>query len=366
MKITKIICTPFTLPMRAQLAFASGQMSSTEHVLVEIHTSEGLVGTAEAPSRAYVYGESQRSMVAAVEQWFAPSLLGLDPMAIEGAAQVMGRIAHNYTIKGAIDLALHDLIGQILGVPCHRLLGGYARDAHVTYVCGHGSPQAMAEEALSMQASHGITSFKLKVGLDSKQDAEMIRVMRQALPDAVLYLDGNEAFTGSQALRLLRVAEECTIAWVEEPCDVDDRAGRQHVARSSGVPILGDESCRSCEEVAREIADRTIHMVSIKLARTGYRSARTILGMAVASRIQPMVGSQGDSGVGVLAALHFCVAHAATQALPAELSFFLNLGGDLLAEPLEIKNGRLAVSEASGLGIVIDRDKLAHYRVDRA
>ena len=194
MKITKIICTPFTLPMRAQLAFASGQMSATEHVLVEIHTSEGLVGTAEAPSRAYVYGESQRSMVAAVEQWFAPSLLGVDPLAIEVAARAMDRIAHNYTIKGAIDLALHDLIGQILGVPCHRLLGGYARDARVTYVCGHGSPQAMAEEALSMQASHGITAFKLKVGLDSKQDAEMIRLMRQALPDAILYLDGNEGF----------------------------------------------------------------------------------------------------------------------------------------------------------------------------
>lgn len=364
MKITSIVCTPFTLPMRAQLAFAAGNMAVTEHVLVEIHTDQGLVGTAEAPSRAYLYGELQRSMVAAVEQWFAPALIGLDPLAIELAARALDRIAHNYTIKGAIDLALHDIVGQALGVPCHRLLGGYATSARVTYVCGHGAPQAMADEALAMQANHGISAFKLKVGLDPVQDAEMMRVMRAALPGTLLYLDGNEAFTGHQAVRLLRVAEEQGIAWVEEPCDVDDRAGRRHVAAAGGVPILGDESCRTCEEVAREIADGTIHMVSIKLARTGYRAARHILGMALASRIKPMVGSQGDSGVGVLAALHFCVAHGATQALPAELSFILNLGDDILTEPLAIAAGRLTAGDAPGLGIRLDREKLARYRVD--
>jgi L-alanine-DL-glutamate epimerase-like enolase superfamily enzyme len=365
MKITRIGCTPVTFPMRTMLAFAAGQMAASEHVLVQVHTDQGLIGTAEAPSRPYLYGESQRSMLAAVEQWFAPVLIGADPFAIERIWAGFDRIAHNNTIKGALDLALHDIIGQALGVPCHRLLGGYAKAARVTYVCGHASPEAMAEEALGVAAQHGIGAFKLKVGLDFNADLEMMRVMRRALPDALLYLDGNEAFAAQAAIRLLRVAEECGIAWVEEPCAVADRAGRVQVARMANIPILGDESCRTPDDVAREIADGTIHMVSIKLARTGYRNARTILGACTSSRVRPMVGSQGDSGVGVLAALHFCVAHHATQALPAELSFFLNLGADLLTEPLTIRNGLLEASDAPGLGITIDPARLAHCRADR-
>jgi L-alanine-DL-glutamate epimerase-like enolase superfamily enzyme len=364
MKITRIACTPVTFPMRTTLAFASGQMAASEHVLVQVHTDEGLTGTAEAPSRPYLYGESQRSMIAAVERWFAPVLIGADPFAIETAWEALDRVAHNNTVKGALDLALHDIIGQALGVPCHRLLGGYATSARVTYVCGHASPAVMQEEALAVAAEYGIDAFKLKVGLDPLADAEMIVAMRRALPHALLYLDGNEAFRAQDAIRLLRVAEANGIAWVEEPCAVADRAGRRQVARVANVPILGDESCQTVEQVGREIADGTVHMVSIKLARTGYRNASAILGACAAARVRPMVGSQGDSGVGVLAALHFCVAHRATQALPAELSFFLNLGSDLLAEPLTIRAGRLEASGAPGLGIAIDPDKLARCRVD--
>lgn len=364
MRITRIACTPVTFPLRATLAFAAGSMAASEHVLVQVHTDAGLTGTAEAPARPYLYGESQRSMVAAVERWFGPALIGTDPFAIEAAWERFDRVAHNRTIKGALDLALHDIIGQALGIPCHRLLGGYATSARVTYVCGHAPPAAMAEEALAIAAQHGIDAFKLKVGLDARADAGMIRAMRRALPDALLYLDGNEAFPGQEAVHLLRTAEEHGVAWVEEPCAVSDRAGRRHAAAAANLPILGDESCQTPEDVAREIADGTVHLVSIKLARSGYRNGRAILGACTASRIRPMVGSQGDSGVGTLAALHFCVAHRATQALPGELSFFLNLGGDLLAEPLAIRGGRLDASEAPGLGVVIDADRLAQFRTD--
>ena len=365
MRITRIDCTPVTFPMRTTLAFAAGQMTASEHVLIQVHTDEGLTGTAEAPSRPYLYGESQRSMIAAAERWFAPALIGTDPFGIEAAWETLDRVAHNNTIKGALDLALHDIIGQALGIPCHRLLGGYATSARVTYVCGHAPPAAMADEALAMAAAHGIDAFKLKVGFDPREDAEMVRVMRRALPDALLYLDGNEAFRAQDAIRFLRIAEENGIAWIEEPCAVPDRAGRRQIARAANVPVLGDESCQRPEDVAREIADGTVHMVSIKLARSGYRNARSILGACAASRVRPMVGSQGDSGVGVLAALHFCVAHRATQALPAELSFFLNLGSDLLAEPLVIRGGRLQATDAPGLGIAIDPGKLAQCRADR-
>ena len=364
MKITAIDCIPFTLPLSKGITFAAGRLEETENVLVQVHTDQGLIGTAEAPSRPFFYGESQRSMAAAVEGWFAPALIGTDPFNIEGAWEAFERVEHNNTVKGAIDMALHDIMGQALGVPCHRLLGGYATSARVTYVCGFAAPAVMAQEAAEYQARYGISAFKLKVGMHPEQDIEMMRQVRRAVPDALLYLDGNEGLRAQDAIRVLREAEAQGVAWVEEPCDMHDRAGRQQVARMANVPVLGDESCRTLDEVAREIADGTVHMVSIKTARTGYRMSRNILAACLAARVRPMVGSQGDSGIGVLTGLHFCAAHRATHSLPAELSFFLNLSADLLAEELVIREGRIQAPTAPGLGIVIDPAKLKRHRCD--
>ncbi len=362
MKIARIACTPFDLPFKTAITFAAGKLAVNQNVLVEVETDDGLVGRAEAPSRPFFYGESQASMIAAVENWFGPALIGLDPFAIERVWRAFAVVEHNNTIKGAIDIALHDIIGQATGQPCHRLLGGFARAARVTYVCGFGPPEAMADEAEAIRAQHGITAFKLKVGLNPRQDIAMLRALRRRLPDALLYVDGNQGLNQHDAIAVLGECAAQGIAWAEEPCHMNDRAGRAIVARHGGVPILGDESCRTPEEVAREIADGAIHMVSIKTARTGFRRSRDILAQALAHRLRPMTGSQGDSGVGVVAGLNFCVAHEATATLPAELSFHLNLAGDVLAEPLVIRDGMLTASDRPGLGIVIDRDKLKHYR----
>jgi len=364
MKIDSITCIPFTLPLRQEVRFAAGRMAHTEHVLIEVRTDDGLVGRAEAPSRPYLYGESQKSIVAAVTDWFAPMLRGEDPFALERIVARLSSVEHNYTAKGALDIALHDVIGQAAGVPCHRLLGGWHDEAQAIYVVGAGVPETMLDECRAMQERYGITAFKLKVGLDLHKDMQMLSTVRVGLPEATLIVDGNQAFPAEDALRLLAHCAEQSVAWAEEPCHTHDRSGRRRVAAQSPVPILGDDSCRTLEETAREIDDGAVHMVSIKVARTGYVTGRNILGLCLAKRIRPMSGSQGDSGIGVLAALHFCVAHRATQVRPGELCFHLNLADDLLAEPVTIEGGRVKARSTPGLGIDLDAEKLAHYRTD--
>lgn len=365
MKITSVTTIPFSLPLRRAIGFAHGSMATTEHVLVEITTDEGLTGRAEAPSRPYLYGESQLSMAEAVRLWFAPQLVGLDPLRTDTIRGVLDRVAHNNTIKGAIDIALHDLIGQALGQPCFMLLGGHADRVRVTYVCGYSTPQEMADECAQVHAKHGVASFKVKVGVDPRKDAAALAAIRGCLPEALIYVDGNEAFSEKGALHMLAMAAEHGVAWAEEPCQAADTVARRRVAEHGAIPILGDDSCRTLAEVAREAVNAAIHLVSIKVARTGYRLSRDILGLAAAHGIRPLVGSQGDSGIGVLAGAHFCAAHRATSALPAELAFHLNLGADLLVQPPPIVNGELVLDRRPGLGLVIDPDQLARYRVDR-
>lgn len=364
MKITSITAIPFTLPLRRAIGFAHGSMASTEHVLIEVTTDEGIVGRAEAPSRAYLYGESQASMVEAVRLWFAPSLIGLDPMRTDTARGLLDKVAHNNVVKGAIDIALHDLVGQALGVPCYKLLGGHTDQVRVTYVCGYSSPAEMADECAAMSEQHGIDAFKVKVGVDAAKDAAVLAAIRGRLPAALIYVDGNEAFTEKAAMNMLAMACGYGVAWAEEPCKVSDVVARRRVAEHGAIEILGDDSCRTLAETTHEAMHGAIHLVSIKVARTGYQLSRDILAVAAAHGVRSLNGSQGDSGIGVLAGAHFCAAHRATSALPAELCFHLNLAGDLLAELPEIVAGKLHLSSAPGLGLVIDPDKLKRFRVD--
>lgn len=364
MKITAIRTTPFRIPLAKVLGFAHGAMADTSHVLVEIDTDEGITGVAEAPSRPFIYGESLRSITAAIEDWFAPALIGTDPFDVGSLWRRLDKIEHNFTAKGAIDIALHDLIGKALNVSCRRLLGGTADEARVTYVCGYSAPADMAADVVRMNETHGIDSFKIKVGVARERDAETLRLIREALPDVTIYVDGNEAFDQHNGLAMLSACAEYGVAWAEEPCHHSNRMARRIVGTSGAIPILGDESCRTPAEVAREIADGNIHMVSIKVARTGYVRSREIVGLTMANSVKPMVGSQGDSGIGVLAGAQFCAAFAATRDLPAELSFHLNLADDLLTEPLVVKGGRLQLPDGPGLGGTIDRQKLARLKVE--
>jgi len=364
MKIARIVCTPFTLPLRKPVHFALATMHVSEHVLVEVVTDDGLVGTADAPSRPWsgFYGESQASIVHAIDKWFAPALIGLDPFAIERVWSLLSLVEHNNAAKAALDVALHDIMGQALGLSCRRLLGGWDAALRMVYICGGGPPEAVAEEALAIHARTGINAFKLKIGIDPRQDEAMLTKVRALLPDASLNLDGNQGLSAQDAMRVLDAAAANGIDWAEEPCSVHDRAGRRRVAAASRVPILGDESCRTPEEAMREIVDQSVHLVAIKTARTGFSLSRQILGAATAARAGAVVASHADSGVGLIAGWHFAAAHRATQRWPTELSFHLHYADDVLAAPLAISGGTMALPETPGLGIAIDREKLARYR----
>lgn len=140
MKVTGIEAIPFSLPLRRPTALRTGTFSTADQVLVRVHTDEGLVGQAEAAPLPMAHGESQESVVAAIRDWLGPALKGLDPLALEQAWERMAWVVANDTAKAAVDLALHDVVGQAVGRPCHVLLGGYADEISVTHLLFFGSP----------------------------------------------------------------------------------------------------------------------------------------------------------------------------------------------------------------------------------
>lgn len=365
MKITKIDAIPFRIPMARVEHFATGSITSLDHVLVRIHTDEGLIGQSEAPPRSMIYGESIASVFHAVREWFAPSLIGLHPAEIEKAFAVLDRVEHNSAAKAAIDIALHDIIGQIAGLPLYRLLGGWTDSVELSYILGLGAPEEVALQAQSVVAQHGIKTLKLKAGLDPDRDTAMLKAVRAAVgPSVRLYLDVNHAYPSLIAAKAMKGWEEYDVAWVEEPCPVWDRAGRALIARSTTIPIMGDESCKTVPAVTTEIAYGHSRLISVKTGGTGYTLSDRIRVLCEAHGIVPVSGSQSDSDLGAIAAAHFNAAHRSLAEGPAELTSYLDAAGGLLEAPIVIREGRFTLPDKPGMGVTVDEKRLASYRLD--
>ena len=364
-RISTLEAIPFAVPYRRPAGFASGTVTTADNVLVRVHTDAGLVGQAEAQPRPYTYGETQVSIVHTVRSTLADLIVGLDPLDTELVNERCGRIAGNDVARGAVDLAVWDLVGQILDRPCHSLLGGYAEDVAAAHMISFGSPEEMAEEALVVHERLGVRTFKVKVGREPDVDAAATRAIRDALPDADLYVDANRGWSYDDALSAGDELIALGVRAIEEPISVDDRAGRLRLADRWPVPLVGDESCISLAHVGRALDEGAVGAVSIKTARTGFSESRRILDLCLARSVPVVIGSQYEGAIGSTATIAFAAAFAATAGQPAEMTNFVDLADDLVVQPPEIRDGRAAVPGAAGLGIEIDDERLQRYRVDR-
>jgi L-alanine-DL-glutamate epimerase-like enolase superfamily enzyme len=366
MKITQVEAIPFAIPYVKPLQFASGEVHVAEHVLVRVTTDDGVVGVAEAPPRPFTYGETQPGIIAVLDGIFAPQVIGLDLMEREQIHARLARTVGNPTAKSALDMAIWDALGQSLGYSVTELLGGYTDRMRVSHMLGFAAPAAMVAEAERMRDTYGISTFKVKVGRRPHTlDTAVVRALRERFGDEIeLYVDGNRGWSASESARAMREMADLGLTLAEELCPADDVLGRRWLVGQVDIPFVADESAVTPADVTREVLSGSATAVSIKTARTGFTSSRRVHHLAEGLGIEVVMGNQIDGQLGSLCSVAFGAAFELTSRRAGELSNFLDMSDDLLADPLEIRGGELAVRPGPGLGAVIDPDKLARYRQD--
>ena len=366
MKITAVEAIPYAIPYRKPLRFASGEVSVAEHVLVRVHTDEGIVGVADAPPRPFTYGETQASIVAAVTDLFAPQVVGARLLEREVIATRLARTVANPAAKSAVDMAIWDALGRTLDVSVTDLLGGYTDRMRVSHMLGFDEPAAMVAEAERIRDTYGITTFKVKVGRHPyRLDTAVVRALREGLgPEVELYVDGNRGWTASEAARALHEMADLDLLFAEELCPADDVLGRRWLVEQCSIPFIADESAVTPADVTRELLAGAATAVSIKTARTGFTHSQRVHHIAEGLGVEVVMGNQIDGQLGTVATVAFGAAYRLTSTRAGELSNFLDMDDDLLTEPLQITCGHLAVRPGPGLGVEVDEAKLAHYRTD--
>ncbi|MCZ4561102.1 enolase [Rhodococcus sp. IEGM 1401] len=366
MKIVAVEAIPYSIPYVKPLKFASGEVHAAEHVLVRVHTDDGIVGTADAPPRPFTYGETQRGIVAVIESLFTPAILGLTLLDREVIRSRLTRTVGNPVAKAAIDMAVWDALGRTLDLSVTEMLGGYTDRMRVSHMLGFDTPAAMVDEATRMRETYGIEVFKIKVGRRPVAlDTAVVRALREGLGEGVeLYVDGNRGWTAAESARAMKDMADLGLTLAEELCPADDVLGRRWLVQQLDVPFVADESATTPAEVTREILGGSATAVSIKTARTGFTDSTRIHHLCEGLGLDVVMGNQIDGQLGSACTVAFGAAFDLTSRRAGELSNFLDMSDDLVTEPLEIRDGELTVPTGSGHGIDIDPHKLSTYRID--
>ena len=284
------------------------------------------------------YDETTASALAFIEEHGA--LVGDDPFALEEIGTRLAEIPGEHAAKAALDGALHDLQGKLLGVPVWRLLGLPRVGPPTSWTIWLGDPDDMARRTEKVEGR--FKRLKLKLGGADGLDVERVRAVRSRT-DLPLQVDVNEWWSLAEALDAIPRLAELGVAYVEQPLPAGDPGAEELKARTP-IPIYVDEDCHTLSDVARcaEIA----HGINIKLAKSG--GIREGIRMAHAARalgLGVMVGCMVESGIGIAAG---CVV--------APLCDHVDLDGNLLLaeDPcpgVTFTDGVQVPSERPGLGV---------------
>ncbi len=330
---------PIDLKLTTPFRISRGVQEVSPNVLVELRHERypGLIGLGEASPTEY-YGESPETALACLT--LLSNRLGDDPFAIEDTLEHLDHIIRlNPSVKAALDMALYDLIGKILGVPVYKLLGLNAlKTPRTSFTIGIDSPAQMAKKA---QQAHQYPILKIKVG--TGHDIETLKAIRE-VSNAIIRVDANAAWTPKEAIKMINALEPYNIEFVEQPVAAHDLKGLKLVREHVALPIIADESCVTVEDIpaVAECADG----INIKLMKCGgIHHALKMIHVARAHHLRIMLGCMIESSLAITAAAHL-----------TPLVDYADLDGHLLIdddpyEGVRVREGKLILPEEPGLGV---------------
>ena len=339
--------------------------AACEIVVVRLTAEGGAVGWGEAAPWAVFTGSPEASF-AALDRYIRPLVVGR-PVAdrariLEDATRA---VAHATEAKAALDTALLDLTGQILGAPLWALLGGRCRDT-IPLSVSLANPDFEADLALVERlVADGVGIVKLKAGIKGHAfDILRLERLRRDWPDLAIRVDYNQGLAPDEAQSAVRDVAAFDPDFIEQPVRADLFTLMVRLRASTPVPILADESVFGPEDMGRAVREGICDGVSVKIMKSGSLArAQTVARMAGAAGLTAYGGDMFESGLGHLAGAHMI---AATPDITLGCEFYQAewyLKEDILKAPFPSAGGQVRVPEGPGLGIRPDLDKIRHYAV---
>ena len=351
MQITKAEVTPITLKLKQPGAMAHlPEIEDILVVFVRLELSSGQSAWGCTVSHPELTGDQSDKVIQACLDCadLAPDL---HPTNIEYSLdQLLPLVGEAPSALCAFDLAFHDLLGLVSGMPLYRLLGGYRNTIQTSVTIPLGSVEESVSSARA-RAKAGFRMLKVKGGRDPEEDVRRIRSIQRALPHHVLRLDADGAYNVQAAIDVAR-ALDGRIEMLEQPTPADDLNALCRVKENSPMPVLADQSVTGPESALEIASQQVSHGISVKLATCGgLRCADQIDAIARAAKLATMVSCLIEPALLIAAGLSFAL--SSPNVKYADLDGFLDLVDDPSLPSFELQEGWLTASEVPGLGCTV-------------
>ncbi|MDR1964716.1 MAG: dipeptide epimerase [Planctomycetaceae bacterium] len=336
--VMKLSFRPYELKLNNPFTLATSSRTVTPGVQVEIEF-DGKIGYGEASLPPYL-GESTASVLAFLERVDLTAFSS--PFETENILDYVDKITENNTAaKAAVDIALHDLIGKLLGVPCYQLLGLSPKQIPpTTFTISIAKPDVIREQ--TQDAAKRFKMLKVKLGRDN--DKEIIETIR-SVTDLPLIVDINQGWKDKRyALDKIYWLQEKGIIMVEQPLPKSWWEEAGWLTERSPLPIFADESLQRIHDVMK--IKGYFSGINIKLMKcTGIHEAWKMIHLARACHLSVMLGCMTETSCAIAAAVHLSPA-----------ADFVDLDGNLLIsndlfQGVHLENGRQLPTNLPGLGI---------------
>ncbi|MCQ2177971.1 MAG: dipeptide epimerase [Bacteroidales bacterium] len=335
----KLSWEPYELQLAHTFTVASYSRTTTPDVQVKIEY-DGFTGYGEASMPPYL-GHSVKSVCAFLEKVDLEQFA--DPFCIDDIIAYVDSLSEgDAPAKAAVDIALHDLVGQLIGQPWFRIWGLDAAKAPSTsFTIGIDSPEVVKQKTIECAGKFNV--LKVKVGLEN--DKEMIETIR-SVTDTPLVVDANQGWRDRQkALDEIFWLKEMGVQMVEQPMPKERLDDIAWITERSPLPIFADESIQRLRDI--DSIKGAFTGINIKLMKcTGMHEAWKMYNYARTLGMKVMLGCMTETS---------CATTAAGMLSP--VCDFADLDGNLLIsndrfEGMLVKEGKLVLPDRPGLGLI--------------
>ncbi len=329
----------FDAKLRHPFTIANFTRTTTPIVLTEL-TWNGYTGYGEAAMPPYL-GETQASVIEFLKK---VDLSQFDsPFRIQDIMDYVDSIAVNNTAaKASVDIALHDIVGKIMGQPWWKIWGFNSQDTPDTsFTVGLDT-----EEVVRMKTKEAspYNVIKVKLGRDEATDKMMINTIR-SVTDTTICVDANQGWKDKHyALDMIHWLNERNVNMIEQPMSKYKLEETAWLTERSPLPIIADEACQRLTDIPK--LKGAYHGVNIKLMKcTGMREAREMISLAKALHMRLMIGCMTETSCAISAA-----AQLSTETEWADLDGNLLIANDIY-DGMKIVDGKITLTERPGIGI---------------
>jgi L-Ala-D/L-Glu epimerase len=337
-KKMKLTYRPYTLELKHVFTIATSSRTTTPVVLTEIEY-DGITGYGEASMPPYL-GESHET----VQNFLSKVDLGRydDIFDLENIIADIDAIAPgNTAAKASVDIALHDVVGKLLGQPWYKIWGfDPSKTPNTSFTIGIDTPDVVKQKT---REAEEFKILKVKLGRDT--DKEMIETIR-SVSNTPIVVDVNQGWKDKHfALDMIHWLKERDIEFVEQPMPKEQIDDNAWLTENSPIPTIGDEAVQRLPDVRKAFG--VYSGVNIKLMKcTGMREAHKMLTLARALGMKVMMGCMTETSCAISAA-----SHITPMVDWADLDGALLISNDIFNGTV-IKDGKIVISDRPGIGVI--------------